>query len=316
MATSDFMLHLANELVEDRGIVKATALAYVRKLWRLNGKENFNDLNFLRNYGAIDEIINTYAKTTRALFYTTITSVLYLYKDRGYDEDYKHYSKAMDLASEGVRSESNKKSDAQVANWLSWSDVVEVREKLRGKAHSVTKPFTNEQFETVTQYVLLSMLTLIPPRRNLDWLRMYAVRVWTPRMATDRNYFDMSTSRFIFNVYKTARKYGQQIVGVPPDLRDVLMWYLETLHPNFRPKQAKGKQTPLLINRHGEPFKSSTYITRVLNKAFAGNVSTTLLRTVYLTDKYKGHVDEMAEDAEAMAHSTAVQRSHYIKDDA
>jgi tetratricopeptide (TPR) repeat protein len=316
MATSEFMVNLGNELISERGIAKATAMAYMKRLYRINGDKEFDNLGFLQDYGAVDAFIKTYKNaTTQHSYYVAIIAVLSVYKDKGYDEDYNHYRKALDVLREQIDHErSRKKTDKQESNWLSWTDVIEVREKLRGKTRSIVPPFTKEQHSLLTQYILLSLLTYIPPRRSLDWVCMYVVRRWSARMTDEHNYYDLETNQFIFNRYKTAKKYGVQKVEVPPDLKVVLDWYLE-IHPDFRPKQRLTKQTPLLFRKDGDAYNNSAYITRILNTAFAGNVSTTLLRSIYITDTHGPAVKAMESDAEAMAHSVSVAHKHYLKED-
>lgn len=313
MATNTFMTKLANQLVERKGVSRATSLIYVNKLYRLNETRAFKNLNWLDNYSAIDEKLAKYAKTTRVSYYIAIVSSLFA--NKGPDSRlYKFYSKRMNAAHEQAMSTANIRSDKQLANWLSWDDIIERRELLRVHFRNIAIPYTAAEFKIAQQYLLLSVLTMIPPRRNLDWIKMKVVRRWLPRMSKQFNYYSIEDKQFIFNTYKTVAKYGVQKIDAPDNLAEMIGEWLE-MRPDFRPRQAKTKMLPLIVNKKMEPFKTSGAMTRMLNTIFGGKVSTTMLRSVYLTSKYGAKEREQEADAAAMAHSTAVQRSTYIKRD-
>jgi hypothetical protein len=56
-------------------------------------------------------------------------------------------------------------------------------------------------------------------------------------------------------------------------------------------------------------------ITRVLNRVFGKKIGSSMLRHIYLSDKYKDQNEEMKKDAEAMGHSLDLQRAYIKKDD-
>jgi hypothetical protein len=53
---------------------------------------------------------------------------------------------------------------------------------------------------------------------------------------------------------------------------------------------------PFLVKFDGTPLDASNQITRILNKIFDKRVSVSMLRNIYLTDKYSGVMKEMKED--------------------
>jgi integrase len=118
----------------------------------------------------------------------------------------------------------------------------------------------------------------------------------------------MKGRRFIFNQYKTAKRYGQQIEDLPSELVDALNLYVK-----FHPLR-KQASFPLLVNYMGEELHPVNGITRALNKIFGKNLGSSMLRHIFLTEKYGGSkVDEKEEDARKMAHSVAVQQAIYVK---
>jgi integrase len=58
---------------------------------------------------------------------------------------------------------------------------------------------------------------------------------------------------------------------------------------------------------------SGSAMTKALNRIFGKKVGASMLRHSYLTSKYGKVTDEMAKDAELMAHSVS-QQSDYIKE--
>ena len=168
------------------------------------------------------------------------------------------------------------------------------------------KSLTQKEMEEVLQALVLSLYVCIQPRRNQDYLNMEVVKKWDDGMPKDRNYLDMTGERFIFNKYKTAKKYGKQEVSIPEELLGVLVAYLKH-HP-----MSKQKSFPFLLNAKGEPLTAVNSITRILNKTFKKKLGSSMLRHIFLTDKYGEQKNEMAEDAEAMGHSVAEQQGVYV----
>ena len=68
-----------------------------------------------------------------------------------------------------------------------------------------------------------------------------------------------------------------------------------------------------MVSHTGNPLVQTNSMTKLLNKVFGKKISSSALRHIFLTDKYKGVVDEMKEDADKMGHSTGQQKD-YIKE--
>jgi hypothetical protein len=56
-------------------------------------------------------------------------------------------------------------------------------------------------------------------------------------------------------------------------------------------------------------------MTRLLNKIFGKNIGCSLLRSIFLTDKYGAVQEELKKDADAMGTSTQTAENIYIKKD-
>lgn len=304
-----FMKTLGNRMVRELGVADTTAVQYLQTLFRMNDNKPFRNMGWSKDHASVEKSLADLADSTKAIYYRVLASVLSLYKTYGKQEKYWKTlaDKVQPVASE-------KKSEKQEENWLEWSDVEKVRDALEKKTSLLrnlrtSKTLSDGSFTNLLEYLILSLYTLIPPRRNKDYSLMRVVKKWRPSMTEEFNYYDESDQKFIFNQYKTAKRYGQQIEEVPDELADVLKLYLR-----FHPLR-KESQYPLLVNEIGEELHPVNGITRVLNKIFGKNVGSSMLRHIYLTDKYAGgERDGMKEDARKMAHSVRMQQDVYVKE--
>jgi hypothetical protein len=119
----------------------------------------------------------------------------------------------------------------------------------------------------------------------------------------DTNYFCCSSKTFVFNNYKTATHYGQQILEVPEDLVDVLNQYSKII-PAYHGVKF------VICRPDGQQLTYSNTITRIMNRIFGQNLSSSMLRHIFLTTKYD--VKEMKEIADSMGHDLQTQRD-YLK---
>ena len=232
-----------------------------------------------------------------------------------------------------------KVSDKQKENWIPWEDVVAKREELETLVKAFPKSkLSQAQYDILLQWVILSLYTLYPPRRNKDYQNMYVVPNHSDTMPKDRNYLSIGVvsdgkhkgqhniegAEFIFNDYKTASTYGTFVEDdIPLKLREVFDTYLN-YHPQLiKGKFPKSKQVPLLVHYDGSPFTQINTITRILNRTLGKKVGSSMLRHIYLSHKYGktmelieethgGALAEQAEDASKMGHSVATQNSSYI----
>lgn len=319
MRVSEFMLNLSKELVEKKQVAESTANAYVKSLYMLNGKAPFKTLTFVKDTEGIDKKISEYADNTQKALYTTITSVLSLFKDKPtYKKVYAYYyekmmgkAKLMKEAAADTSDKTTKEKD----NWIDWKEVQEKHKEL-GEAVGTfvsAKNITPEQFSTLLHWVVLSLYTEIQPRRNQDYLSMWVVKKWNETMPTDKNYLDLATHHFIFNKFKTQKTYGQQKISIPEDLMSVVRLYLKH-HPLVKGNKTKTTEFKFLVFADGSPLTAVNAITRILNRVFGKKVGSSMLRHIFLSSKYGELNEEQKEDSKAMGHSVEEQRN-YIRSD-
>jgi len=314
--STEFMLQLSKDLMEKRKVSETSANAYIRALKSLNEKKPFKTISFLRKKDAIEEVVKKYAPNTQKSLYTAISAVLALHKDKPtYKGIYKfYYDKMMDKGAELQKDEgeSTEKTEKEEKNWIQWEDVQKHKKDLEDE---VAKSGKKPPFDTLLQLVVLSLYTEMPPRRNQDFLDMVITRT-AKDLPTDKNYLVLKKGglpiQMIFNKYKTAKTYGQQIVDVPDSLASILSMYIK-VHPKAKEGNKQSKEFPLLVSEAGVPLTAVNSITRILNKIFGKNVGSSMLRHIFLSSKYD--VADMEKDAASMAHSMKEQRSYLRKAD-
>jgi hypothetical protein len=310
MKVSDFMIQLQNKLIEDRKVTESTANQYIQTLYSLNGKKPFNNLAFLKKFEEVQGRIDSYAPSTQLNQYMVLTSALSLFADKPtYKSAYNHWKdKMMESKKEKANTNPHEKSDTQEENWLTWDEVSKKKLGLKEEISMFisSKNITSGQYDKLLQYVVLSLYTDIAPRRNQDYLDMYVIKKLSKDTDNTKNYYDLTTHKFYFNKYKTAKTYGQQMVEVPTELQTALAAYLKH-HPLARNKQ---KEFKLLVKQDGSNLNSVNAITRILNRIFGKNVGSSMLRHIFITSKYGNTIKDMEDTAAEMGHDTTTQREY------
>ena len=315
---SDFMLNLSKQLVEEKKIAESTASLYIKNLWTLNGGAPFNNLAFLRKIPEVDAVLAKYADSTRKTFLASIVSVLSLFKDKPtYKKIHQHYyDEMMKKVSEVKSAENGDKTQKQKDNWVEWDEVLKAKTDLYNsvKSFASQKLITPQQYNELLSLVVLSLYTDVPPRRNQDYQEMWVVGKWNDKMDNSKNYLDLLGNQFVFNKYKTAKKYGTQFVSLAdaPMLTEAITMFLKH-HPLHKGKVTKNTEFRFLAYSDGAPLTAVNAITRILNKVFGKKVGSSMIRHIYLSSKYADIKDEQQHDAEAMGHSVGEQQGTYVK---
>lgn len=312
------------EDLEKRDLSEATTLQYIKTLINLHKKiynhEQIKSLNFLKHVDKIEDVISeNYKDNTQKSIYNTLSSILHPLKEKkGYKKVYEFYKEKANDLGDKIQKETNKneKTDTQKENWMSWDDILKIRNELHDDVDNIKKKknISEKDYETLLKNVVLSLYTYLPPRRN-----EYQNILIVPNdkdLDDKKNYYVLDENKFILNSYKTSKKYGSQEIEVPDELEKAISNYLlyHTLFNNNK-KKKKDYEIPLLVNRSGQPLTQVNSLTRILNKIFKKNIGASMLRHIYLSDKYGDELDEMKEDADAMGHGLNMQKQYIKKDE-
>jgi hypothetical protein len=191
-----------------------------------------------------------------------------------------------------------KKTPKQVDNWMSQEEVKAVYDSQHENALKMLTKKAKFDDGKFIEYLLVAFLSgvIMPPRRSMDYGEM-KIRNYDTK--TD-NYY--KAGKLYFNKYKTAKTYGLQTLDVPKELNTLIK------------KWIKLNSNDYMLYSTNDNKLSSPQINRILNEAFKKNISTNLLRHIYLTEQYKNipAITEMENLAEKMGHSipTAME---YVK---
>lgn len=310
-----FKKELEHKLLNDKKLAESSIKLYVRNLEKLNDNQPLKNLTFLKDVTKITEKLAHYKENTKRGYLISVTSVLSLDKStKPKKKLYDDYFKLMLEKNKELKAEeaTNTKSDTQQKNWLSWDEVKVHWDDLKTKVDSFTsKEISESQYNTLLQFVVLSLYVLLPPRRN-EYQNM--VVVTSVPNGTD-NYLDLTKKQMVLNHFKTSKKDGSITLDVPESLQSVINLYIK-YHPLIKGKITKKFQAvPFLVYYDGKPFSQVNSITRILNKTFGKKVSSSMLRSIYLTTKYGDVRQEMKDDATAMSHSVQTQQTNYVKTD-
>ena len=290
-----FRENLEEEIKKQRPHLNPSSVkTYTSILFNLHKKlepEN-EDIKFFDND---EKIIDSLKEKTPQTRKTVLAALFILTNNKAYNElmlsDCKHTN---DLY------KTQKKSKKEEDGWVSIEEIKKIYDELFEKVNAMFSKKLLADYQIINNFILLGCLggvTGLPPRRSKDYTEMKIKNFDTK---TD-NYY--KAGKFYFNIYKTAKDYGEQIIDV------------KTKAPEFYKalnKWVKYNPTDYLLFSTNQQKLTSPQITRMLNKIFGKNTSVDLIRHIYLTEKYGKLQEEMEQDSKAMSHSLAMQ-ALYIK---
>jgi hypothetical protein len=311
----DFKNNLETKLKE-KGLTESSIKLYLRNLQKLNDDLPLKNFKFLENFDAIIEKLKVYKPNTQRGYLISIVSPLSIHKDDNKKTTKlfkKYYDKMMEINTEIRAVPTDEKTKTQSENWMKWSEIEGVFKELKFEVDKFVnnKVISENQYNKLLSLMVLSLYVLIPARRNKDYMMMDIVRPYNA-LNEDRNYLDYDGKKFIFNVYKTAKKHNQKEEAIPDTLMEIINLYLKH-HPAFENKKLPKKiNTPFLVFKDGSAFSADNTITRILNKIFGKKISSSMIYHIYVSDKFGDNLKEMKEVADSRGHNVEMLQE-YIK---
>jgi hypothetical protein len=222
-----------------------------------------------------------------------------------------YYDKMMELNKD--LKVNNTKSDSQKENWISQDEVLKIYNEYEEKYSPLLKlkKVNAKQWDDILDFVVLSLYVLNQPRRNKDYQLMKVVKS-NKDLDDDYknfNYYLPPDAKFCFFNYKTGHTYHLQEIPVSEKLQNILLQYLK-LHPH-----KKQRNYFLLVNYEGQPLEQVNDITRILNHIFKRKIGVSMLRNIYLTDKFQKPMEILTDTAHNMGTSSNTIQNNYIKID-
>lgn len=233
---------------------------------------------------------------------TNLAAIIVLLDGKGCEP----YTKLMNTDADYTKEQYMKqeKTDKQKTNWMSFDEVQSLwRDKYESVKHLLNSKKSLDSSQ-VRQLVLFMILTLtsgvyFPPRRS-EWVSM---KIKDYNKEKD-NYICMKTNQFVFNQYKTAKSLGQEVVPFPKEFRVILLKYLKHIDNPY-----------LIFNSQGNEL-TNVQLTQQLNSIFGKNISTSMLRHIYLTAKFENmpSLKELKSTADSLGHSVETMMEYIKKD--
>ena len=318
-----FIETLKNQINEKRKIRESSLNAYafnINKLHKLmfDNKE-VDNLDFLEDKDKVMETLENKKLSTRKSYLAAIVvSLMALDKD---EKLIKYYRNEMEDLSKKFNDEmsTQRKSETQDKNWVSLQKLQKVMRKYRNelieKKIFEKEPGTlnNKEFDLLQKWVVSSLYVIDdanPPLRNNYLMKVISQKEYddlTDDEKSKENYLinkSRNTKVFSLGDYKTSGKYGTKLIPVSKKLNSVLNIWLRF-----------NTSGDLLLNSRKQAMTGNG-LTKYLNKVFAltgkSNISSSMIRHIFITEKFPPQLQEKEEVAENMLHSTN-QQSLYSK---
>jgi len=278
-----FMSALREKLITEKSLKSNTADLTVAALRNLNGGD-FTSLAFLEDVDSICAKIDKYAESTQQRRYSMIMSVLE--SGKLYDRYQALFVKVTKKLMDNKEARGGALTEKETASWMTWPQIMEY--------HAAMKTGTPTE---VTNHLAVSLYVLQPPRRAMDYHKMWIV-TGSPGTDMTKNYYVRSTRKMYFNEFKTVKTQGQQVIDVPAALAAII-------------QKARPTDGPLFTAADGGPLKDPSAMTKILNKAFGRKVSVNILRHSYVSSLYNPAIAKIGKTASAMAHSVETHTTYY-----
>jgi len=209
----------------------------------------------------------------------------------------------------------------QAEKFVEWKSIMKLRRLLArvvnlGQYYKRKKVGRNE-FQSIQENLVLHLYTEIPPVRN-DWsaVRYLTEKEWddlpeSEKTSTNNLVLGRGGYRVYWADYKTVKKHGviQQII--PSALQRLLKKHIKFLRVHYP------ENRHLLLTTIGTPMTRNgltKFLQKLFYKHFHKKVSTSALRSIFLSHKYsKSQLEDQLATAKAMHHTPAVARDFYVK---
>ena len=299
------------------GSIKNYKISLQKLHERMFGSKEIKDLKWLEDKDKILSALKDYKPTTKRNYLNSIIVFIQAHTDKFASTDYfKKYTEVRDEINQDLRDKasSGEKTDKQKNNWITaaeYDDILSTYKKYFSKNKIFSKDIDGDDIRLLQEFALLKLYQQIPSRNDFATIKVISPREYQKIKKDEltENYLitDRDKYFFIINSWKTKKdENDRRRIDVPADIKKVLKLLI-----------AKQKGTYLFTNKNGTPLKRNgltKYLQSIFKKFYPDkSVSSSMLRHIYLTDKYGKVKEEMKKDAELLAHSSGTQ-GQYIKD--
>jgi len=289
---------------ENRSNIKQNSLnAYISNIKKVF-REVFDDEVNIKNLNQFVKVKKYLESLTPATRKNVMNSLIVLLK--AYDVNkttLNKYQNYFESLIDDYENNYNKqeKSQKEEKNWITTDQIKKKIKELDDKISKMDmESLDKNELDLIQQHLILNLYTEIPPMRN-DYAQM---KVSDKDLKND-NYINLKTKEIVLNKYKTAKTYGEKKIPIPPKILTLIKRWHKLNNSQY-----------LLINIRDKNAMTNNGLTKYLNKIFnPKKVSTTILRKLYLSEKYPviHNRNDMKKDAYIMGHSIKTQQGIYRK---
>jgi hypothetical protein len=316
-----FLDDLKTKIKEKRNIRDSTLNAYVfniNKLYRLtHDDKTIDDIKFLNNKDTVMKAIEEKKLSTRKSYLAAIVVVLMAYDAD--EELIKYYRTEMELLAKtfNAEMETQKKSQTQDENWVSLEQLKKVMKKYKAELDRdkilQKDQLSKKEFDLLQKWIVSALYVIDdinPPLRNNYIMKIINKKDYDKLTATEikqNNYLVIKSRNnkfFSLGDYKTSGTYGTKLIDIGKQLNSALnIWLKYNTTEN------------LLVNSKGGSMTANgltKFIQKVFQPTGKNNISSSMIRHIYITTKFPPQLKEKQEVAEKMLHSPS-QQSLYSK---
>ena len=308
-----------------RDLKESTVKIYVKNIKNISrllseDDEEQGGIEWLKDVEAVKQKIEdlNYNDTTKRNYYNAIIIYLQSISEDGKNTDMiNKYTKIRDEINK-IYEESNASSvwsDKQLKNLITAEEfygmIADIGRELRARQLKKKKKLTESDRSLLQIYTILNIHREIPLRNDLAGMVVIQQKDFEQMDEEDKKVgnFLVTGKGIMFmslNDYKTSRKYGSLKIMLNQNLRRIVRFHL-----HFSINEH------LLVRADGKPMSKnllSQVILREFKKRTGKNISTTMLRKIYLTEKYGTFKEELEKDNNNMMHSMDEALSVYVKE--
>ena len=316
IATKD----LKEDIKEARPNLKTNTIKqYETNLVKLKKMFDTDTYDFLSKPNEVmDKIKDKHYLSQRNFLNAIVVLLLALNHDEKYDKLIEEYGKIRDKFNDQYTEENNSGiiSDKQSKNFATIEEVYEMLNKMAEDLKPIKKKkkedITKKEMQLLQAYVLFFIHSRMPFRNDLAEMEAIQKRAYNKLSEEEKkskNYLVVEKNGlfFVLNKYKTSKKYEELDLPIEDkDLKKLLRYYLRINGMGVLFKTSTGKP----ITR----IELSKILLKYSQKYLGKNISSTMLRKIYLSSKYGDMKKELEADNKIMGHSKATALNNYVKE--
>lgn len=294
------MEEIKEQLLKNRPSLSEGSIKTYTSLIKSIHSKVFPDTSFnIENLNDYETVINYLSNLPYNKRKTTLSALFVL-------TQIPDYQKMMmkDLETHNNQELEQTQNEKQEANMIPFEEVKKIVNRYEKNTKLLYKKdgLDMKDLQQIQLFIILALTTgvFFEPRRSQDWNMKIA-----DYDEEKDNYYDKETNEFVFNNYKTSNLYGTHIVKPPKKVKLILQKWISVNPSEY-----------ILFNNKAKPL-SPPEIAHRLNEIFKRQISTSMLRHIYLTSYYteKQRLKDMSQTAKNMGHSVT-QALAYVKNPA